>query len=325
MPKQRRDIEQLLTWAYREELPKQFAGGNSLLADLAMLGAPIDPGESDHGHMPVALGPPHPDALLIDYVVRGLDPVRVNWKGRREYLMGHLAAYLDRDDPITAAMATGPVVSITEYRRDKTPIRATAAGKLRKVHARATVTRDGAQHVTMNKAGLLIERQGESPAAHIMMHARMGTRPEWDCGPIRLVPVTSGNNKPQMIGRQINKRMWTAGTRYPLRLSPPPQEIACARFEYMVWHQALVALVELLRDLRDYEPVYPSAPAAPWLTGAEQKGTVFKVGSEDAGSRLPLKPRRPIAAPPLSAVMNPATTEERGRWRKQLTTSDTEG
>jgi hypothetical protein len=278
-------IEALLSWAYLEELPKQHVGGNGLLSDLAMLGTPVDKGEIGD-RMPVGAGPPHPDALLIDYYVRALPYVRVDWKRQRHYLMGPLAAWLDPNDITVSAMATGPRVSVQMHPRGR-------VGK-KKLRAAARIDRNA-----------IVEPHMESAAGLIMLHARLGTRPIWEMGDISVRPVIAGNNQPDMIGRSTRRGHYSEGSYCPLRLDPPPQEIAAARFEYMVWHQALLALVECARELREYEALPPSAPAQPWVANTVEKPKrVFGDGKRYTGSKLPLTPTRGRPLEPQTKPQN---------------------
>ena len=298
------EIEKLLQWAYRDELPKQFPGGSSLMADLAMLGAPIDRDDMSD-RMPVGAGTPHPDALLIDWHVRALQPVIVNWSGQRRSLMGDLAAYLDRDEPVTPAMDTGPQVDIELY------------------HSRSGGER-ARSRVERRRIVLPVR---ECAATLVTLHARMGTRPPWQM-PIRLEPVLSGNHKPTMIGRMIRKNVYTAGSHCPLRLAPSAQDIARARFEYWVWHQALVYLVRVVCDLRDHAVLPPSAAAHPWLCDDEVGGPKSRVlttpGARPSFSRLPLQPKRKAALPPLRSQIEEERTRGTVNVRHlPLTTADT--
>lgn len=97
------DIERLLTWAYRDELPKQTVGGLTGWERLTFLGTNVDESSRETSY-PVALGPPHPDALIVDHVVRGLEDVMFKWRDLRKRLMGHLAPYAAEDDPACSAM-----------------------------------------------------------------------------------------------------------------------------------------------------------------------------------------------------------------------------
>jgi hypothetical protein len=93
------DIERLLQWAYRDELPKQTVGGLTSWEQRGYLGTEIDRGDSYHEvPLPVVLGPPHPDALTIDYVVRELEDVAIQWPSAGMLLLGHLYDWVRDED-----------------------------------------------------------------------------------------------------------------------------------------------------------------------------------------------------------------------------------
>lgn len=110
MAKELVDIEKLLTWAYRDELPKQAVGGLTGWESSILLGTVVDDDSRPdyEARLPVSLGPPHPDALTLDYAVRSLPSVRVNWMRDRDRLLGPLAAYVGDRDPIARGMETSP-------------------------------------------------------------------------------------------------------------------------------------------------------------------------------------------------------------------------
>lgn len=207
--KQPVDIERLLQWAYRDELPKREIGGlTGWEADILVLGTRIDKSHDEPG-FPVSLGAPHNDALLLDHAVRSLDPVTVKWPSARGILMGDLALWLGDRDPMVSAMK-------------------------------------------------------DYPAALVAMHAKMGSRPQWDMGSTSVRPVLGKNHKPVIDGITAGRR-YGEGATCRLRLEPPPQEIASARFEYFVWRAAMVSLAESCK-LQEHEARHPAAPATPWLS-----------------------------------------------------------
>lgn len=110
------DIEQLLQWAYRDELPKRAIGGLTGWEKTIYLGTSVDEGNFESG-FPVALGPPHPDALLIDYAVRSLSDVTMLWEHECAGIMGNLAAYVEADDPVLRRMQFSPACLVTAHAR----------------------------------------------------------------------------------------------------------------------------------------------------------------------------------------------------------------
>jgi hypothetical protein len=248
---ERIDIEHLLQWAYGDELLKQPAsvvgGGSGLLADLVLLGAAVDRGRSDR--MPIAAGAPHEDALMLDWAVRQLPAVRPEWDAaQRAHLLGSLAPYL------------------AETARRTSPPAPQARVRVRRRNDRGGL--DTWRHRVM--ASARVDRHPppdppESITALVILHARLRTRPIWDLGPVRLRPVRAANGRPELLGRQIRRDLYTAGSCCPLVLDPPAIEIARARWEYQMWHHALTTLVCVLAGrLKRYVALPPAAPAAPW-------------------------------------------------------------
>lgn len=87
--------------------------------------------------------------------------------------------------------------------------------------------------------------------------------------------------------------------------NPSPLHIGHQRGEYVAWHGALIALVDRLRDrLREFEAVLPKAPALPWITGAQEVSRVLPVLGFDPAilsGKLALQPKRRAALPPLES------------------------
>lgn len=86
------DIEELVTWAYRFELPKR-----EISDDLGSKWQPISGyGElltviDDEPRFPAIMGPPHPDALTIERAVQGLaDELQIDWQDHAALLLGDL-------------------------------------------------------------------------------------------------------------------------------------------------------------------------------------------------------------------------------------------
>ena len=70
------DIERLLTWAYREELPKlQFlgAGLSGRWSNFALLGTKVQQGGGGTYYGSLDVGPPHEDAAVVHEAVTALD------------------------------------------------------------------------------------------------------------------------------------------------------------------------------------------------------------------------------------------------------------
>jgi hypothetical protein len=114
------DIEQLLQWVYREELPKREIGGlDGWERDVFLLGTRVDTGGfgGEPGY-PVSMGAPDPDALRIEWRVRQLPDV--TWPDlapHREHLMGELACYLQDGPGLAEMMHFEPKALVATYAR----------------------------------------------------------------------------------------------------------------------------------------------------------------------------------------------------------------
>jgi len=90
---------------------------------------------------------------------------------------------------------------------------------------------------------------------------------------------------------------------------PEPLHIGECRAEYVAWHAALVSLaVALAGQLVEFEPVAPGAAAMPWITGEAPASRIVArrdLGEIDAG--LPLAPRRRAAGKPIESPIEAET------------------
>ena len=113
MSQQRRpvDIEKLLQWAFRDELPKQSIEGTwgyevSPMFRLAALGTTIDSFSQEPG-FPNALGCCHPDAEIIGAAVLQLDDAEIDWPATRRRLLGPLRGLVSLNDPTLSRLTIG--------------------------------------------------------------------------------------------------------------------------------------------------------------------------------------------------------------------------
>lgn len=102
------EIETLLQWAFRDELPKQRVEGAwgyevSPMFNLVALGTCVDSFSREPG-FPAALGTCHPDAETIARAVERLGDVAVDWPGSRPHILGHLAALVAETDVLLSAL-----------------------------------------------------------------------------------------------------------------------------------------------------------------------------------------------------------------------------
>jgi hypothetical protein len=227
MPKAEIDIERLLSWTYRDELPKQrFAldgasissSYENVMAYGAMGGIDID----ESPRLPAALGAPHPDAFVVEAAVRALMAVKIEWDTNGRALMGDFADLVI------------PHARLCFWSADMEPL--------------------------------------------VVMHARMGTRPDWRHEPfecVRMQDETGRNGKAIVVGRDPATHRYVrepdahgAYARCPLVWKPDPAMVAEARMEYAAWHAGLCELAESLGtdSLSAHVALPPACSAEPWLT-----------------------------------------------------------
>lgn len=247
MPRQRVDIERLLQWAYRDELPKKDLSSSDWerldgYIERGGVEIDVDPWEAHLRSQRYAfVGQPHDDALRLDYMVRKLDDVIVAWPSSRELLIGPLRCYETPDDVLLM--------------------------KRMKAEARGLV--------------IAHARMGTRPIWH--MHHKLDPVRLKNGRP--LVRFVDRNGK--LADCYAGQRDYLRGGQCPVRLDPTIAEIASARFEYFVWRSALVDLQRMANvswKLDDYEALPPAAAQAPWITGPERTSRVLRTISSDIGS-----------------------------------------
>ncbi|MDQ0349749.1 hypothetical protein [Ancylobacter vacuolatus] len=257
------DIEDLLIWAYRTELPKVPAAptgpaahgaGWASMSLFGKLGTVIDDRDvrNVYGVTPdrMATGGPHADALAIDRVVAELDGLHLD-------VPAGWWPFADMAPADGWGEAGAKVIS-------------DALDRL------AVPGEDG---------GL---RFKTSPGWLVRKHAMMGTVPDWEAEPIeyryvrgdngghpkwfmkRKVPQTVngeiiGYNEHEVDGWCASRRRAYPGAYRKMELVPSPVHAACDRAEYEVWHAALTALASMLGESLDaHRATGPARAARPW-------------------------------------------------------------
>src|SRR6266700_7331642 len=108
------DIEKLLQWAYRDELPKGTgSSGSGFFAPngFAQLGVMVD--TSYRGGLPAAMGECHPDAKRIEAAVARLPRNHaIDWSASRHALLGDWAAIAERDPLSVASYSARALVTM---------------------------------------------------------------------------------------------------------------------------------------------------------------------------------------------------------------------
>lgn len=262
--KKRIDIEQLLRWAYRDELPKEHAsvglrvagygaawGGIERYGELLTL---VDGSENRWGVVPdfSATVVPHPDAIRVGEAVAALDALVLD---------------LPEDwNPLGDWRSLGDEAG-----------RAVA----RAMNAETYVTRDGVRQLKTR------------PSRLIRKHAVLGGAPCWQFEEPQAKVECGSNGKPKWFRRTVvmieegdpekgikpvYREVEVNGTQrdghpHPdayqkTYYDPDPAEIVVARAEYEVWRAALdVLAIDLEGQWHDHEVIHSQRPWRPWETG----------------------------------------------------------
>lgn len=282
------DIEKLVQWALREELPKGRAVSTSawdLISSYAALGTRVDTSRGSGDGLGFVAGEPHADAGVIAYAIEMLPSAsRFDDRIEVEALFGDLAAIAG--DAIDAIM-----------------------------------------YATFNPRAIVLSKAilGSRPKwdfEHPTPY-RMTLQFRDAVGSLRERPRVVGTDADGAIVDLMPRRGKAAMVRgvYDLALSPrsPLQwgdpsliSIGHARAEYVAWHNALVRLATALAgSLADHAATMPSASRAPWLTGDDAPtARVFVASCASVGSvALPLQPKR--AAPAAQSRESPKLRSQR--------------
>lgn len=237
------EIERLLQWAYRDELPKRGIGDVANdWARVSRYGELLSVIDDDPG-FPVIMGSPHPDALTIERAVQGLHAeMHLDWSEYRYVLMGDMPMLAPFDDPFV----------LRKTARDKG--RAALKGE-----RMATVDRGVSDQAT---------RMVFSEVSLVEQCAKLGRRPVWDIGRPKARRIIAPNGRVALVGESKGDGRYTYGTYCPLQyVDPTIEQLVVRRAEYLVWCGALDRVLGTLRGwlLRECVPVRADAPAVPWL------------------------------------------------------------
>lgn len=250
-------IDELLQWAYRDELPKRAlaVGGSDQWDSISDYGerGGVDVSWTTRPQRYAHIGTPHPDALALEWLVRNLEDFSAPWAWVRAELVPDVHQFLRAED--------------TEKR-----------AKLRENEFGAD------RHARIVKVA--VTAMQASPAALVAAHARTGSRPIWDIGKVKVERLIGANGKPVVNGITAGNR-YGLGAHCPVSLYPPAEEIAAARFDYAVWRDALAKLASESWSLKDFEPLPPTAAARPWICDDEPKRTKPRVLETIAPSIVP--------------------------------------
>lgn len=270
------DVELLLRWAYRDELPKrQISSAEGIWRDMALgrVGR-VDGGESTAQRY-ASFGLPHPDADRIESAVADLPMMVIDWEESLSALMGDLAGLLSVNDLRREQEERGRITQSSWPAKtySKTERRAQAVNKPRDVIFVGSI----------------------DIGALVASHAKQGTRPRWYGGPVACHPTPSRNDpgRTMIIGECRGKNLYSTGSCCPLTWRPSLLTIATARADYRAWWRGMAMLAESL-NLAEHVALPTAAPEFPWLDG-EPEISFYGHPSPPKMATLPMKPQRELA------------------------------
>ena len=265
------DIELLLRWAIREELPKAGKGSRSawgLISNFASLGTRVD---TSFRGVDAFQDEPHPDADKIATAIRALPDDASLSRAECNSLIGDFAAL----EPETVSAFSGAQFDLRPL-----VIRCAALGE-RMPHAMPHWP-----HEVPTPQQMFLPSQGGRPRALVL-----GRNPA--SGALVALKLASGRAHQRgelysLAHRPYSPLEWHA---------PTVGQLLRARAEYTLWRHALAILARNLTGaLDEFEVTGPAAPVAPWSLDASEK-RVFQAPAI-GGDPLPLKPMRTAAARP---------------------------
>lgn len=239
------DIEAMLTWTYRDQLPKRGAVAASpafaALERMAALGTAIDDDSAEPPGFPPGSGEPDPDAVLLDRAVRALEPTRLDWWRDGETVLPGLSAL------VNPAAVAKRVVNVGAEVTTWAKLSARPRVKTERFAPALTRVLDGAGRPVTLAAVIEIETS----------RGRKVTSVE---------PGTPGSREvlaryEASGGGRHGYRPWAF---CPLAPDPDPMAVALDRLTYLAWWRALERLAMGGVPGLARKPTGPRAPMAPW-------------------------------------------------------------
>lgn len=274
--KQEVEIQTLLEWAFRVELPKrQISSAEGIWRDID-IGAGGQGSDHSAAQRYPHHGLPHDDALLIEDAVAELPPWMCDWSESLPAIMGDLAGLLTVNDLRREQEERGRITQSSWPARtySKTQRRAQAIDRPRDVIFVGSI----------------------DMAALVVSHARQGTCPKWYPDHPTCHPTPSRNDpgRTMIVGECRGRNLYSTGSCCPLTWRPSPLSIATARADYLAWWRGLAMLTDML-VLGAHTALPPAAPQLPWFDGKAPAAVRSAPGPKL--QMLPLKPQREMAGP----------------------------
>ncbi len=240
-PRRVMDVEDVLRWTFRDELPKDRSEGGTHgpsayscpLGRMVAMGTSVDNWSREPGH-PAAMGPPDPDAFVVASAVEDLAAMAEQATLIELDLVPDFGpiGVVDEAAAVSRALAQLPAIVARYARMGERPSwqASTVPGPLLAANGRPQVVR-WARHLSTIINGVNYDEQ-------------------------QLVHVTASGGK--------DNYAWDSYC--PLEWTPSLQSIAETRAEYLVWWGALDALtLSLAGHLDGIDVLPPMASQRPWL------------------------------------------------------------
>jgi hypothetical protein len=275
------EIEKLLHWAFRDELPKRQTSAAEGIWDRLQQYGYLGGVDGDPGHGAAQryahFGLPHPDAEKIEKAVAALPDLVIDWAVEAETILGDLIGLVDpRPKP-----RRDTTIVYNDKHRDKLGRR---SEKVRPIPA---APRD-----------VMLVRSFRT-ATLVAVHATKATQPDLiseQPRPQLVTPAHGMKSRAMILGGECRgKDLYTTGTYCPVRWSPSPTSIAIDRGDYLAWWRGLARLAGTLK-LDAHEALPPAAPEYPWLTPRTEPAVFLE--DEASREKLPLAPQRDRAMRP---------------------------
>jgi hypothetical protein len=267
--RKRIEIDKLLEWAFREELPKGHPVSMSAW-DLIELGMPVDGGGPVDG-LGFVPGAAHEDAKIIGDAVRALDAETRLDQAQCSALLGDFAPL----DPLTIK-----AVMQSPFSMRALIIRCATLGAAMVWDIGSPAPRPMMRYPRIKQAISFFHN-----AEGVMTEAKVNGRGNYPPG--TSTPIEWGGEHPLVDND------------HPHRDTPTIGVLLETRAEYVIWYCALIRLIALLDGtMRDHEAIAPRVRFVPWITGQAPEPTVLKPLRMPPATRsaLPLAPERGIKA-----------------------------
>lgn len=280
MAKRQIEIEKLLQWTYRDELPKrQTSSAEGIWKRLEQYGSLGGVDTDQHrwagggAQRYAQFGLPHDDAFEIEKAVSALPNAVIDWAVDGAVIMGRLIALADPRPP-SARQKRKTTIGYNDRHADKIGWRTETVRPREFIAVRTLRT-----------------------AALVAGHAHMGSRPQLDLPrPYPIEAERGPRNRPKLVGECRGKNLYSTGSCMPLQWLPSPLEVAQDRADYVAWWRGLARLAASLR-LAAHDVLPPAVPQYPWNEPSVEH-QIFTERPLLPMKPLPLKPQRERAGHP---------------------------